>query len=69
MPAEGVFLPGTYSDISSFYGGTVLPSKGLTGYESITDPQLARDGIIQRFEFTCDLAWKTTREWLLAKLI
>ena len=30
-------------------------------YENLT----FRDGVIQRFEFTADLAWKTTREYLI----
>ena len=53
----------------NFESALLRLKEGLAGYESASDPQLARDGIIQRFEFTCDLAWKTTREWLLAKLI
>ena len=30
-----------------------------------THSDTVRDGVIQRFEFTCELSWKTTREFLL----
>lgn len=30
-----------------------------------TKSDTVRDGVIQRFEFTCELSWKTTREYLL----
>ena len=38
--------------------------EGLSKYERSPDT-IVRDGIIQRFEFTCELAWKTAREYLL----
>ena len=39
--------------------------KAIAIYEKNTADSLYRDGLIQRFEFTCELAWKTTREFLL----
>lgn len=38
--------------------------EGLAQYRQ-TPGDIVRDGVIQRFEFTCELAWKTTREYLL----
>lgn len=32
---------------------------------NVTHSEIVRDGVIQRFEFTCELAWKTVREFLL----
>ncbi len=34
---------------------------------AIAEDELHRDGIIQRFEFTYELAWKTMKLWLAGK--
>ena len=51
--------------LENFHRALLRLQEGLAGYDEAQDKQLARDGIIQRFEFTCELAWKTVREWLL----
>lgn len=38
--------------------------EAVTNYKSSPEDTLYRDGLIQRFEFTLELAWKTTAEYL-----
>lgn len=38
--------------------------EGVQAYQE-NPAKIIRDGVIQRFEFTCELAWETTREFLL----
>ncbi len=37
---------------------------GLKEYEANNKSQLLRDGVIQRFEYTYELAWKTLKRYL-----
>lgn len=53
-------------DFSSFVTAVVRLDEGLRRYQRASDDELIRDGLIQRFEFTYDLAHKMLRRQLEA---
>lgn len=62
---EGVTLMNKFDiKFSNFKNAIQRLKEAVTEYSN-TNSLVVRDGVIQRFEFTTDLAWKTLREYLL----
>lgn len=62
---EGVTLMNKFDiKFSNFKNAIQRLKEAVTEYSN-TNSLVVRDGVIQRFEFTTELAWKTLREYLL----
>ena len=64
---DGVLLMGTFSEkYDKLTQAVARLRESLDEYQSTPNPSSTlRDGVIQRFEFCTELAWKTMREYLL----
>ncbi len=62
---DGVTIMESYSEkLKNFEKALTRLKESIEEYNQIHSDTV-RDGIIQRFKFTCELSWKTTREFLL----
>lgn len=62
---DGIILMDRYrTKLENFENAVARLREGVQAYQQ-APAKIVRDGVIQRFEFTCELAWKTTREFLL----
>lgn len=50
--------------IEKYLSALTQLSRAVAAYSNSPDDALYRDGLIQRFEFTFELAWKSMREYL-----
>ena len=51
-------------DLEPLERAVVQLEKGLARADAAPDDDLARDGVIQRFEYTIDLSWKLLQRYL-----
>ena len=56
-------MKGLDAKFENFYNANVRLNEAVIKYAQTKD-DLFRDGLIQRFEFTYELAWKTLKEYL-----
>nr|DAV48716.1 MAG TPA: nucleotidyltransferase-like protein [Caudoviricetes sp.] len=62
---DGITIMESYSEkLKNFEKALTRLQESIEEYNQ-THSDTVRDGVIQRFEFTCELSWKTTREFLL----
>ena len=62
---DGIILMDRYrTKLENFENAVARLREGVQAYQQ-APAKIVRDGVIQRFEFTCELAWKATREFLL----
>lgn len=62
---DGILLMDRYQiKLANYENAVQRLCDGLREYKC-NPIKIIRDGVIQRFEFTCELAWKTVREFLL----
>ncbi|MEG0179822.1 MAG: nucleotidyltransferase substrate binding protein [Oscillospiraceae bacterium] len=50
--------------IENYKSAVIQLAKAINMYKNSPQDELYRDGLIQRFEFTVELAWKSLREYL-----
>ena len=51
--------------VENFCNAVARLQEAVDALDQHPSDTVVRDGVIQRFEFTCELAWETTREFLL----
>ena len=50
--------------LTNFSNALERLKEAIEEFEKDNSSNVIRDGVIQRFEFTYELAWKTTKEYL-----